>query len=190
MGRINLVLDIDGCVLNYDWLLEKILKENNIKVIIDKSIWARFNLPRKVATKYIIKSWEDDRFSRLPTIPGFPQFYKEVVASNKYNITYCSTVSINKGKENRIKNLLDLKIYNPIFFAASAKEKGEYVKKLNGKTIFIDDKPENINTVKGVSPETSCYWFNYLQEMHTPLIIKNSPKLTHWPLEKFNFFLV
>jgi hypothetical protein len=165
MEKRRIVLDVDGVVLNFNILLEKILKQN--KIIYDMSQWESIlpenNLMESQIFDLIRQCWDSPEFARLQPYPNTVETIKELV-SEGYEIVYSTSVGTWNGIISRIKNLNSLGILDDIKayrkFESSAYDKAETIA-LSGAKWFIDDKPKNIWVVKDRCPNVNVVWMNH-----------------------------
>ena len=166
MEKKDLFLDVDGCILNFEYTYEPILKEEGLQLNDDDfkqwDILKTRGYTRRQVYRLVVKAWESDNFENLPYIPGAKNFLKW--ASHKYNIIYNTTLP-ELYHEKRIKNLNKLGILDDIDahiqFAKSHRDKSRIVGSFNNGIAFIDDKPKNVSAVKEDWPNILSIWYNH-----------------------------
>ncbi len=166
MEKRDLILDVDGCILDFEYAYTPILEAESLQLIDDDykqwDILKTRGYTRRQVYKLVVRAWESEEFENLPFIAGAKNFLKW--ASCKYNIIYNTTVP-ELYREKRIKNLNRLNILEDIGaeirFAKSHRDKSRIVGEYDNVIAFIDDKPKNVAAVKEDCPNISTIWYNH-----------------------------
>jgi hypothetical protein len=181
----NIVLDVDGVVLNFYESFTKFLDEKNIKY--DSSEWHLISksngLSRQEEMDLIYNFWSSSYFSNLYVMPGFFEKLK-VIRDLGYRVVYSTTLTSIPAIENRLTNLRNLGLLEDIGaiikFEFTAYDKAETVKLANA-AYFIDDKPKNIHVVRERCPGTEVIWFNLRGMQDWTSMFGNKPKtISSW----------
>jgi hypothetical protein len=166
MEKRNLFLDVDGCILNFEYAYTPILEEEGLQLNDDDyqqwDILKSRGYTRRQVYRFVVRAWESDYFENLPCISGAKNFLKW--ASQEYNVIYNTTVP-ELYHEKRIKNLNKLGILDDmgacIRFAKSHRDKSRIVGSYDNSIAFIDDKPKNVSAVKEDWPNILSIWYNH-----------------------------
>lgn len=166
MEKRSLFLDVDGCILDFDYAYKPVLEKEGLQFNDDDfkqwDILKFRGYTRRQVYRFIVKTWESEEFENLPLIKGAKNFLKW--ASKKYNIIY-NTILPELYHEKRIKNLEKLGILKDIGasvrFAKSHRDKSRIVGEYDNVIGFVDDKPKNVSAVKKDWPDILSIWYNH-----------------------------
>jgi hypothetical protein len=166
MQKRPLILDVDGCVLDFEYTYTPVLKNEGIDLNEnDFKQWDTLKsrgYDRKQVYRLVVKAWESDLFEDLPYIKGAKNFLEWAVT--KFHIVYNTTVP-ETYREKRITNLNKLGILDRIGaevrFATSHRDKSRIIGEYKNPIAFIDDKPKNVSAVKEDWPNLLSIWYNH-----------------------------
>jgi hypothetical protein len=166
MDKRELILDVDGCILDFEYAYVPILKQEGLQLNDDDfkqwDILKSRGYTRRQVYKFVVKAWESEQFENLPYLKGAKDFLSW--AANQYKIIYNTTVP-EAFHEKRIINLNKLGILHginaDIRFAKSHRDKARIVGEYENCIAFIDDKPKNVSAVKEDCPNVLSIWYNH-----------------------------
>lgn len=167
MQKRTLILDVDGCILAFDYAYARILKEHE-NIYLTKDDFKQWDVlksrgyTRREVYRLVVKTWESSLFENLPFITGADKFLKW--ASKNFKIVYNTTVP-EAYRDKRKINLNSLGILDSIHaelrFATSHRDKSRIVGEYQNVVAFIDDKPKNVSAVKQDWPRITSIWYNH-----------------------------
>lgn len=166
MEKRDLFLDVDGCILNFEYAYTPILEAEGLQLNDDDfkqwDILKSRGYTRRQVYRFVVRAWESDYFENLPYIKGAKEFLKWAI--REYKIIYNTTVP-EAYREKRIKNLNKLGILGDIGadiqFATSHRDKARIVGSYDNGFAFVDDKPKNVSAVKQDWPNILSIWYNH-----------------------------
>lgn len=141
-----IISDIDGVILNFSKSMKLfILKQFNDYISEDPLDWS-YGLNKEKAMTYVNAFWDSNDFASIESYREILHYIKLLKKHYKTDLMFLTDIP-ERCREKREKNLCMYDLNEPLLIGSDkAQIIKEYSKKYD-KVIFIDDKPENVQSV-------------------------------------------